>query len=85
MLRTPCRQESTTPLSVCPRWCMSGTPLQNRVGEVYSMIRFLRFYPYGHYLCTKKVSLKLLRDELDSKRIDQGESGVTGKGGAVFY
>lgn len=36
------------------RWCLSGTPLQNRVGELYSIVRFIRFYPYAHYICSKK-------------------------------
>mmetsp|Transcript_11075 Transcript_11075/g.20703 ORF Transcript_11075/g.20703 Transcript_11075/m.20703 type:complete len:338 (-) Transcript_11075:1135-2148(-) len=33
------------------RWALSGTPLQNRVGEFYSLIRFLRLDPMAHYLC----------------------------------
>lgn len=36
------------------RWCVSGTPLQNRVGELYSMVRFLRFAPYAHASCNHK-------------------------------
>mmetsp|Transcript_19582 Transcript_19582/g.54783 ORF Transcript_19582/g.54783 Transcript_19582/m.54783 type:complete len:1214 (+) Transcript_19582:82-3723(+) len=36
------------------KWCLTGTPLQNRVGELYSLIRFLRLRPYAFYYCKKK-------------------------------
>lgn len=36
------------------RWALSGTPLQNRVGEFYSLIRFLRLDPMAHYFCRAK-------------------------------
>ena len=41
-------------LSAAYRWCLSGTPLQNRVGELYSLVQFLQLDPYCYFFC--KVS-----------------------------
>lgn len=33
------------------KWCLSGTPLQNRIGEFFSLVRFLDIRPFICYLC----------------------------------
>ncbi|XP_010522368.1 PREDICTED: ATP-dependent helicase rhp16-like isoform X2 [Tarenaya hassleriana] len=33
------------------RWALSGTPLQNCIGELYAMIRFLQIRPYSYHWC----------------------------------
>ncbi|GAB4851966.1 hypothetical protein Ancab_016157 [Ancistrocladus abbreviatus] len=45
------------------RWCLSGTPIQNAVDELYSYFRFLRYEPYCAYkgFC-EAVKLPISRD-----------------------
>ncbi|KAI6033862.1 SNF2 family N-terminal domain-containing protein [Pisolithus microcarpus] len=35
------------------KWCLSGTPLQNRVGELYSLVRYLGGDPFSYYFCRR--------------------------------
>jgi DNA repair protein RAD16 len=43
------------PLSQPPPLFLIFQPLQNRVGEMYSLIRYLRIDPMAHYFCRSKV------------------------------
>ena len=33
------------------KWCLSGTPVQNRIGEFFSLLRFLEVKPFANYFC----------------------------------
>ena len=33
------------------KWCLSGTPVQNRIGEFFSLLRFLEVIPFACYFC----------------------------------
>ncbi|KAK5167347.1 DNA repair protein rad16 [Saxophila tyrrhenica] len=46
------------------KWCLSGTPVQNRIGEFFSLLRFLEVRPFADYFC-KRCPCSLLHWQLD--------------------
>ncbi|KAI0391280.1 P-loop containing nucleoside triphosphate hydrolase protein [Xylariaceae sp. FL0594] len=49
--RTTTTAKACFALNVKYRWCLTGTPLQNRIGEFFSLIRFLEIKPFASYVC----------------------------------
>ncbi|OBA26329.1 hypothetical protein HANVADRAFT_25403 [Hanseniaspora valbyensis NRRL Y-1626] len=45
--------KSAAALDTDDKWCLTGTAIQNRIGELYSLIRFLGLEPFQKYYCTK--------------------------------
>ncbi|KAG1464374.1 hypothetical protein G6F56_005096 [Rhizopus delemar] len=49
------------------RWCLTGTPIQNNVDELFSLLRFLRIQPLNNYAMFRKTI---------SAPIQQGNPGL---------
>ncbi|CAO3631073.1 unnamed protein product [Cunninghamella blakesleeana] len=49
------------------KWSLTGTPLQNRVGELYSLIRFMQADPFAYYYC-KVCDCKIISWKFSDKR-----------------
>lgn len=57
--RTTMTAKACFALKTSYRWCLTGTPLQNRIGEFFSLIRFLNIRPFALYLCKQCPCSKL--------------------------
>lgn len=50
------------------KWCLSGTPVQNRIGEFFSLLRFLQVRPFACYFCKRCPCAELHWSQDESKR-----------------
>ena len=58
------------------KWCLSGTPVQNRIGEFFSLLRFLQIDPFACYFCKSCKCSKLHWSQNDEKKCsDCGHTG----------
>lgn len=53
-------------LSGTYKWCLSGTPVQNRIGEFFSLLRFLEVRPFSEYFC-KRCPCHMIHWTLDEE------------------
>ncbi|KAL8961834.1 MAG: hypothetical protein Q9193_001665 [Seirophora villosa] len=60
------------------KWCLSGTPVQNRIGEFFSLLRFLEIRPFACYFCKTCSCAELHWSQDASKKCTHcGHSGFS--------
>lgn len=49
---------AATALKADSRWCLTGTPIQNNLEDIYSLLRFLKVEPWGNWAWWNKLVQK---------------------------
>lgn len=58
------------------RWCITGTPIQNRLTDIFSLFRFLRVHPYDDIKIFEEQILRPWRLRMDEDALKRVQSIV---------
>ncbi len=47
--RNTAASKAATEIDASFRWCLTGTPIQNSMTDLFAMVRFLRIEPYNDW------------------------------------
>ena len=59
--RTTSTAQACLRLRASARWGLSGTPLQNRIGDLYALVQFLRLDPHAFVYCKHGCGCRALK------------------------
>ncbi|GBG30904.1 DNA repair protein RAD5B [Hondaea fermentalgiana] len=66
--RTTDAARASAALEAQYRWCLTGTPLQNSVDDIYSLFLFLRYEPWNSYGWWSKIIRMPFEQQVDKEK-----------------
>ncbi|OAP57411.1 hypothetical protein AYL99_08149 [Fonsecaea erecta] len=56
------------------RWCITGTPIQNRLTDIFSLLRFLKVHPYDNIVTFQEQILRPWKSHMDEDALKRLQS-----------
>jgi SNF2 family DNA or RNA helicase len=81
--RMTLKAKSVFDLKAVNRWCLTGTPIQNKIEDIYALLRFLRVHPFDDYAWFNYLIGKPLSAAPDTQLRERADAALSVLRGAL--